>query len=400
MLYREVPKNGDKLSILGFGAMRLPTRMGKINEALAEQQILHSIENGVNYIDTAVPYHNGKSESFLGKILSKNGYRDRVKIATKLPHWTTKSVSEMEEVLSAQLKRLKTDRIDYYLIHNLNGPSWETAKENGVLEFLDRSIANGQILNAGFSYHGLAEDFIQVVDDYNWTFCQIQYNYLDTKNQAGKKGLKYAASKDLAVIVMEPLRGGNLAKTPPPAVSKVWSKSKTKKTPVNWALSWIWNHPEVTTILSGMNDEVQINENIAIAEKALPDSLPDEEIKLVKEAAKTFRSVMKVGCTSCQYCMPCPSGVNIPGCFEHYNSKHGFKDKSAKLFYLGMLGGAISGKSALASECTNCGACEEECPQNLPIQDLLVDVKNDMEGVFTKPLLWIIKKVMGKKRRD
>ena len=239
MLYREVPKNGDKLSILGFGAMRLPTRMGKINEVLAEQQILHSIENGVNYIDTAVPYHNGKSESFLGKILSKNGYRDRVKIATKLPHWTTKSVSEMEEVLSAQLTRLKTDRIDYYLIHNLNGPSWETAKENGVLEFLDRSIANGKILNAGFSYHGLAEDFIQVVDDYNWTFCQIQYNYLDTKNQAGKKGLKYAASKDLAVIIMEPLRGGNLAKTPPPAVSKVWSKSKTKKTPVNWALSWI-----------------------------------------------------------------------------------------------------------------------------------------------------------------
>ncbi|MCP3924717.1 MAG: aldo/keto reductase [Desulfobacterales bacterium] len=399
MLYREVPKNGDKLSILGFGAMRLPTRVAQINEKLAEKQILYSIDKGVNYLDTAVPYHNGKSEPFLGKVLSKNGYRDKVKIATKLPHWSTNSVAEMEKALSEQLDKLRTDRIDYYLIHNLNGITWEIAKNNGVLDFLDRSLASGKILNAGFSYHGLADDFTQVVDDYDWTFCQIQYNFLDTKNQAGKKGLKYAASKDLAVIIMEPLRGGNLAQSPPPAVQKVWAKSDKKRTPVDWALRWIWNHPEVTTILSGMNDEKQIDENVDIANSSEPSSMPDSEVKLVREAANTFRSVMKVGCTSCQYCMPCPSGVNIPGCFEYYNSRHAFKDKSAKMFYLGMLGGIFTGKPAFASECTKCGQCEEECPQSLPIQDLLEDVEKDMEGIFTKPLLWIIKKVMSRKKR-
>ena len=243
MLYREVPKNGDKLSVLGYGCMRLPVRRQSINEKLAEKQIMYAMDQGVNYFDTAVPYHNGKSEPFLGKVFFKNGCREKIRIATKLPHWSANSRMEMDKILDAQLSKLRTDRIDYYLIHGLGGELWETAKQNGVIEFLDDALKKGKIINAGFSFHGLAQEFNIIVDDYDWTFCQIQYNFLDTKNQAGTAGLQYAASKDMAVIIMEPLRGGNLAKTPPPTVKDIWAKADQKKTPVAWSLGWIWNHP-------------------------------------------------------------------------------------------------------------------------------------------------------------
>ena len=307
MLYREVPKNGDKLSALGYGCMRLPVRMQSINEKLAERQILYALDQGINYFDTAVPYHNGKSEPFLGKVFSKNGYRNRAKIATKLPHWSTHSKEEMDKVLDDQLSNLKTDRIDYYLIHSLVGELWDKAKRSGVLEFLDDALKKGKIVNAGFSFHGLAEEFNEIVDDYDWTFCQIQYNFLDTQNQAGTAGLQYAASKEMAVMIMEPLRGGNLAKTPPPSVQDIWAKADQRKTPVEWSLSWIWNHPEVTVVLSGMNNDDHIAENLAIAANALPNALSEKEVKLVDEAADEFRAVMRVGCTGCQYCMPCPA---------------------------------------------------------------------------------------------
>ena len=394
MLYRNVPKNGDSLSILGYGCMRFPTRMGAINETLAEQQLMHALDQGVNYVDTAYPYHNRKSEPFLGRVLSANQCRDRVKIATKLPHWMTRTRKEMAQLLDDQLKRLQTDRIDYYLIHALNGELWEKAKQHGVIEFMDDALAQGRILNAGFSYHGLAEDFTGVVDDYDWTFCQIQYNYLDTRNQAGTAGLKHAASRGLAVIVMEPLRGGNLARTPPPEVRTIWAKSDQSRTPVDWALSWIWNHPEVTVVLSGMNDEAQIAENLDIASRALPGSLTPDESALVEETAAAFRRVMKVGCTGCQYCMPCPAGVNIPGCFDMYNSRHAFKDKSAKLMYTFFNGGVATEKPALASCCVQCGECLEKCPQHLPVPDLLQEVEADMEGWLTRPMIWLMKRVM------
>ena len=294
MLYREVPKNGDKLSVLGYGLMRLPVRMGSIDEKLAEKQILSAMNQGVNYFDTAAPYHNGKSEPFFGKVLAKNGCRDKIKLATKLPHWSASSKEDMDRILDGQLAKLQTDRIDYYLIHALSGELWETAKQNGVIEFIDEALRKGKIINAGFSFHGLAEDFKGIVDDYDWTFCQIQYNYLDTKNQAGTAGLKYAASKDMAVIIMEPLRGGNLAKTPPPSVQEIWDKAEQKRTPVGWSLDWIWNRPEVTVILSGMNNDDHINENLALADKALPKSFSEKERNLVREAAAEFRKVMKV----------------------------------------------------------------------------------------------------------
>ena len=399
MQYREVPKNGDKLSVLGYGCMRLPVRMQSINQKLAEKQILYAMDQGVNYLDTAYPYHSGKSEPFLGKVLSSNGYRNDVKIATKLPHWMANSKADMDKILDEQLSKLKTDRIDYYLIHALNGPLWETAKQHGVIEFMDDALKKGKIINAGFSFHGLAQEFNGIVDDYDWTFCQIQYNFLDTQNQAGTTGLQYAASKDMAVIIMEPLRGGNLAKKPPPSVRNIWARAEHKKTPVAWSLEWIWNHPEVTLVLSGMNNDDHINENLALAEKALPDLFSEKEVKLVEEAAAEFRSVMKVGCTGCQYCMPCPAGVNIPSCFECYNSKHAFKDKGAKMMYLFQNGGLVTEKPTMASMCVECGQCLEKCPQHLPIPDLLKDVQEDMEGFMTKPMIWLGKRVMKVKKK-
>ena len=399
MLYREVPKNGDKLSVLGYGCMRLPMRMQSINQKLAEKQILYAIEQGVNYFDTAVPYHNGKSEPFLGKVLFKNGCREKVKIATKLPHWNTDSKEDMDKILDEQLSKLKTDRIDYYLIHGLSGELWETAKQNGVIEFIDDALKKGKIINAGFSFHGLAEEFNAIVDDYDWTFCQIQYNFLDTKNQAGTAGLQYAASKNMGVMIMEPLRGGNLAKTPPPAIKDIWAKADQKRTPVAWSLEWIWNHPEVTVVLSGMNNDDHINENLALAQKAQPNYLSENEIELVDEAAAEFRRVMKVGCTGCQYCMPCPAGVNIPSCFETYNSRHVFKDKMARMMYLFFNGGIVTDKPTLASMCVQCEKCLDKCPQHLPIPDLLNDVQEDMEGFMAKPMIWLIGRTMKVRKK-
>jgi predicted aldo/keto reductase-like oxidoreductase len=400
MLYREVPKTGDKLSVLGYGCMRLPVRIQSINQKLAEKQILYAMDQGVNYFDTAYPYHGKKSEPFLGKVLSKNKCRDDVKIATKLPHWMAQSKSDMDRILDEQLSKLKTDRIDYYLIHALNGELWETARHNGVIEFMDDALKKGKIINAGFSFHGLSEDFNGIVDDYDWTFCQIQYNFLDTRNQAGTAGLQYAASKDMAVIIMEPLRGGNLAKTPPPTVKDIWAKADHKKTPVAWSLGWIWNHPEVTVVLSGMNRNDHINENLALAEKALPDSFSEKEVQLVEDAAAEFRKVMKVGCTGCQYCMPCPAGVNIPSCFECYNSRHAFKDKGAKMMYLFQNGGLVTDKPSMASMCVQCEECLEKCPQNLPIPDVLKDVQEDMEGFMTKPMIWLGKRIMKVRKKN
>ena len=399
MLYREVPKTGDKLSVLGYGCMRLPGRGRFINEKLAERQIMYALDQGVNYFDTAYPYHGGKSEPFLGEVFSRNGCREKVRIATKLPTWMTHSREDMDRVLDEQLARLKTDRIDYYLVHGLVGESWEKAKQDGVIEFLDEALKTGRIVNAGFSFHGLAEEFKTIVDDYDWTFCQIQYNFLDTQNQAGTAGLKYAAEKGMAVMIMEPLRGGNLAKTPPPSVQKIWAQAETRSTPAEWSLRWIWDQPEVTVVLSGMNDDHHINENLAIADQALAGSLSDKERELVEEAAEEFRRVMKVGCTGCQYCMPCPAGVNIPNCFTWYNSKHAFKDKSAKLMYTFMNGGVASEKPSFASQCQECGKCLEKCPQHLPIPDLLKEVEEDMEGFTTKPMVWLMKRIFKVKDR-
>ena len=400
MQYREVPKNGDKLSILGYGCMRLPSKMGGIDQKPAERQMLYALEQGVNYFDTAYPYHNNRGESFVGKVFSQNNCRDQVKLATKLPHWMTHSKEGMHKILDEQLGKLKTDRIDYYLVHALNGGLWESAKEHGVMEFLEEALSQGKILNAGFSFHGLSGDFNQIVDDYDWTFCQIQYNFMDTQNQAGTAGLHYAASKDMAVMIMEPLRGGNLAKTPPPLVQKIWNRAKRKQSPAEWSLSWVWNQPEATVVLSGMNDDQHIQRNIRLADEMRPDFLSEQELDLVREVADEYRRVMKVGCTGCQYCMPCPAGVNIPSCFDFYNSKHAFKDKSARMMYLFQNGGMVTEKTSLASQCVQCGKCLEKCPQNLPIPELLKEVSGVMEGALAKPMIWLGRRMMKTRKKQ
>jgi uncharacterized protein len=388
MLYRKMP-NGDELSILGFGCMRLPLLEGKIDEARAIAQIRHAIDRGVNYLDTAWPYHGGASEPLLGRAL-KDGYRDRVKLATKLPSWLVKSPEDMDLFLDAQLARLETLRIDYYLIHTLDGASWEKMAALGVGDFLDRAKADGRIVNAGFSFHGLGPDFPRIVDGYPWDFCQIQYNFLDREFQAGDAGLRYAAAKGLGVIAMEPLRGGNLAlPTPPPAIAAIWDEAAKRRTPVEWALRWVWDHPEVTLLLSGMNEEAHIEENLAIADAARPNSLSAPELALVDRAGRSYHELMQVGCTGCGYCMPCPAGVQIPGCFDIYNKMHMFGNvqEAGFMYALRMCDKLISSAPGYASQCVNCGACLEKCPQHIAIPQLLAKVASELEGPGMQQLL-------------
>jgi predicted aldo/keto reductase-like oxidoreductase len=382
MLYRKMPKNGDKLSIIGFGAMRLPTKQdGSIDEEKATQMIHYAIDNGVNYIDTAWPYHMGESEPFLGRVLA-DGYREKVKLATKMPQWMIKNLDDMDSFLNKQLERLNTDHIDYYLLHSLVGSSWKTIWDLGVNDFLDRAKADGRIINAGFSYHGNAEDFKDVVDGYDWDFCQIQYNFLDEDIQAGRKGLEYAASHDLGVVIMEPLRGGNLTDPVPCEIMDIWNEADVKRSPAEWALRWVWNHPEVTVVLSGMTEPYHVEENLKSAGEALADSLTAKELKLIDRVADKYRELMKINCTGCRYCMPCPQGVDIPTCFETYNNLYMFGGKDRlMIMYAAKLGGILRGAERnFASQCVQCGQCLNACPQHLPIPQLLEKVMEEFEG--------------------
>lgn len=383
MLYRQMPKIKEDISILGFGCMRLPVKKDySLDTARAIDQIRFAVDNGVNYFDTAWPYHGGQSEPLLGKALEA-GYRSKVKVATKLPSWMVQSRQQMDEYLDRQLQHLQTDTIDFYLIHNLAGPIWDRLKEMDVLDFVDKAKRDGRIRYAGFSFHGFVDDFIAIVDDYDWEFCQIQYNYLDEQYQAGTKGLQYAAQKDMGVIVMEPLRGGNLGlPKPPEEIAGIWQQADKQRTPVEWALRWITDHPEVTCVLSGMNEEDHIKENIKIAGEAHPNSLSKKERSLVKKAAQTYKDLMKVNCTGCEYCKPCPENVNISGAFEILNKLYLFKnEQEAKFLYAIRCSGLISGseETGFASNCVQCGECLEKCPQHIPIPDMLEQVVDDLE---------------------
>jgi uncharacterized protein len=403
MLYRKMEKTGDELSVLGFGCMRLPQKKGqpgsgKIDEERATRQIRYAIDQGVNYIDTAMNYHMGKSEPFLGNALA-SGYRERVYLATKLlPHWV-KTRADMDKLLDSQLDRLKTDHIDYYLLHGLSGFLWKKMVDLDVLDFLDKAKQNGRIRHAGFSFHGDGDSFKAIVDGYDWEFCQIQYNFLDQQHQAGTEGLKYAAAKGLGVVVMEPLRGGTLTKKLA-ELDSIWDQADRKRTPAEWGLRWVWNHPEVTVVLSGMNDEKHIEENIRIANEAYPESLSERELNLVSRVEETYRKLMKAGCTGCRYCMPCPSGVDIPASFEQYNRMKVFGDTLfARFWYMAMAAGALSGAPSLASMCKDCGKCVELCPQHLPIPDLLKDVANEFEKWWLKPAIWAFNQFSTIQRR-
>lgn len=381
MLYRKFGKTNEMVSILGFGCMRLAILPGgdwtKIDEQKATEQIRYAIDNGVNYVDTAYPYHGmgmnspGQSEPFLAKVL-QDGYREKVKLATKLPSWLIETRQDMDNYLNEQLERLGTTTIDFYLIHAMNSVRLKNLKEMGIREFLDQAIKDGKIKYAGFSFHDNFECFKEVVDSYDWSFCQIQFNYLDENFQAGLQGLKYAAQKGLGISIMEPLKGGQLAVGLPEDVQKVFDLADLKRTPAEWALRWVWNHPEVSVVLSGMNSMEQVVENLQTALEGAENSLTEQELDTYEQVKDIFKSKIKVNCTACGYCMPCPTGVNIPSCFAIYNNYHVF-DKKKTI-------SQIIPVEQRASNCAECGECETHCPQGISIREELKNVKAVFEA--------------------
>ena len=377
MLYRKLGKTNLNVSILGFGCMRLPIQNGSgsgadifdpnkaINEEEAKKMIRYAIGEGVNYFDTAYPYHGGKSEPLLGKSLKE--YRDKVMIATKLPVWLVKEKKDFEKFLDKQLKRLETNYLDVYLLHGLNRQVWPSMLQLKVFEFLNQIQADGRVRHVGFSFHDDAKIFKEIVDSYDWELCQIQYNFFDENHQAGKEGLTYAASKRLGVVVMEPLRGGKLADRVPGEIQAIWESAEKKRTPAEWALRWVWNHPEVSTALSGVSTMEQIMENVKVANGGKPNSLSDKELSIIGQVKEAYGRMLKIDCTGCAYCMPCETGVNIPLNFSLYNDLFMFKDAEINLLHYN----EMLSPEQRASACTECGKCEEQCPQHLQIQEEL-----------------------------
>jgi predicted aldo/keto reductase-like oxidoreductase len=355
-------------SILGFGTMRLPTLEGddsKVDDEKAVHMIRYAIDHGVNYIDTAYPYHGGMSELVIEKAL-RDGYREKVYLATKLPSWLTTSKEDMDRYLNEQLEKLKTDYIDFYLLHALNRDFWSLVKKYDVFDFLNSAIKDGRIKYTGFSFHDNLNLFKEIVDSYPWDICQIQYNFMDENFQAGKEGLMYAASKNLGVVIMEPLRGGYLVSSPQ-EIQKIWDSAETKRSPVEWGFQYLWDYPEINVVLSGMSDMEQVKNNIEFAEKGFSSSLTEEEKYLISRVKEIYRSKTRVFCTGCHYCMPCPSGVNIPESFKYLNNAEMFdRVEEEKVLY-----SRLEGK---ASNCTECGQCEDKCPQKTPIKEMLKEV--------------------------
>ena len=376
MKYRK-DRYGNDISVLGFGCMRFQRSGGSIDMAEAERELLAAIDAGVNYFDTAYIYPG--SEAALGEIFSKNHVREKIYIATKLPHYLIKSREGMERLFNEHLKRLKTDYIDYYLMHMLTDvQTWEKLKKLGILEFLEEKKRTGAIRQIGFSYHGNSDMFCQLVDAYDWDFCQIQYNYMDEHSQAGRKGLQYAAAKGLPVIIMEPLRGGKLVNRLPQGAQDVFAQYPVKRTPAQWAFRWLWNQPEVTCVLSGMNSMEMLMDNIQTASDTSVGELTDEDETMLAQVVAAINAGMKVGCTGCGYCMPCPKGVDIPGAFAAYN-RVASEGKFAGLKEHFMCSAARQDSTA-ARNCIGCGKCEKHCPQGIVIRQELKKVQKELEG--------------------
>ncbi|MGM0508054.1 MAG: aldo/keto reductase [Fusobacteriota bacterium] len=366
MLYRTL--GNEKVSILGFGCMRFPEINGEIDEEKSMKMIRYAIDNGINYIDTAYPYHGGKSEPFVAKALS-DGYRDKVHLATKLPVWLCKKEEDFDKYLNEQLNNLNTDHIDFYMLHAMNKKRWEKLKKLNIFDFLERAKKEGKIKYFGFSFHDDLDVFKDIIDGYDWSFCQIQYNYLDEYNQAGKEGLEYAKSKGIDVIVMEPLRGGKLAVNPPKKVKDILNDFNENRTPVEWALKWVWNHSEVSLLLSGMSTMEQVKENIKLADSGKINNLNKKEIDVINQVKETYNNLKQVDCTKCNYCMPCPVGVDIPKNFEIYNDAYKFNRIEENIKRYNDLK-----DTEKASNCIKCGKCEESCPQQIEIREKLEKV--------------------------
>lgn len=375
MQYRE-DRKGNKISILGYGCMRFSQKLGRIDLAKAEKEIMTAFRGGVNYFDTAYIYPG--SEAALGKILEKNHIRDQVNIATKLPHYMMKKPGDMEKYFSEELKRLRTDHVDYYLMHMLTDVrTWERLKGLGIMDWLEEKKESGAIRQVGFSYHGNSDAFCRLLDAYDWDFCQIQYNYMDEHSQAGRTGLHYAAKKGIPVIIMEPLRGGKLVNNLPPRARKLFSIYPERKSPAEWAFLWLWSQPEVTCVLSGMNSIEMVRENVAAASGAKPLSKRDRV--LLKKVAQAINAKIKVPCTGCRYCMPCPQHVDIPGTFAAYNRKYTDGTFTALTEYA--MCTLMRKDTTSASKCIQCGKCERHCPQGIAIRRELRNAVKGLEGI-------------------
>lgn len=388
MNYRNNNGNND-LSILGFGCMRFPKKGNSYDMEEIEREIMHAIELGVNYFDTAYIYPG--SEEALGTVLAKNNCRDKVKIATKLPHYMMKTRADMEKHFAEELARLKTDYIDFYLMHMLpDVKTWETLIARGALDWLMELKAAGKIRQLGFSYHGNTHTFQELLNAYDWDFCQIQYNYMDENSQAGRAGLQAAAAKDIPVIIMEPLRGGRLVNDLPKKALAAFSSMDAKRSPAEWALRWLWNQKEVSVVLSGMNSMKMLDENIRIASEVQTDSLTEEEFKVFEAVKDAINEKVKVPCTGCSYCMPCPRGVDIPGSFRCYNVSYtdGYVNGMREYFMCT----TMKAQKSNVSLCIECGKCETHCPQSIPIRSELKKVKRRFEN----PVFHAIKAFMPK----
>jgi len=380
MQYR-TDKYGNKLSALGYGCMRFSRTPAGVDLKKTEEEIMAAYRAGVNYFDTAYIYPG--SEAALGEILERNGIRDKINIATKLPHYMIKKPEDAEKFFTEELRRLRTDHVDYYLMHMLtDDATWRRLCGLGVDGWIKEKLASGQIRQVGFSYHGNSDVFCRIVDAFDWDFCMIQYNYLDENAQAGVTGLRYANSKGLPVMIMEPLRGGRLAGGLPESAKRLMKSYKTEKSPAEWSFSWLWNQPEVCVVLSGMNSLDMIAENTAAADRSHPGCLDEEDLALIERVKEEINAKQRVGCTGCRYCMPCPQGVDIPGSFAAFN-RAGYDGyfRGLKDYYMCT---ALRRDVSAASKCIGCGKCEKHCPQSIEIRAELKRVKKSFETPLYK----------------
>lgn len=386
-----VDKHGNKISTLGFGCMRFSKTMGIINMKEAESQIIEAYRLGVNYFDTAYIYPG--SESALGQIVEKNGIRNNIYISTKFPHYLIRSVEALEKMFNEQLKRLRTDYIDVYLVHMLTDIStWNKLVDMGVLHWLENKKKEGKIKQIGFSYHGNTDMFCQLVDVYDWDTCIVQYNYMDEHTQAGRKGIKHASSKGISVVIMEPLRGGNLVNKLPAEAKKIFADSPKNYTPAQWAFKWLWNQPEITCVLSGMNSMEMILENTNTASTTFHGDLNEADQSMLEEVSNAINEKMKIKCTGCGYCVPCPKGVDIPGAFASYNRRFTEGKTGAFMDYIKCT--AAKKDATSASNCINCGKCQKHCPQGIQIPIELTKVAKEFENPIYKIARKFFKKSM------
>lgn len=394
MLYRKDRKE-NKISQLGFGCMRFTKKGNAFDFDKAEKEVMQAVRAGVNYFDTAYIYTG--SEELMGKIFKKNGVREQIHIATKLPQYMLRSIDAVERTFREELKRLQTDYIDYYLMHMFTDiHEWENLRHIGIEDWIAGHLADGSIRNIGFSYHGDQDMFLKILDAYDWDFCQIQYNYLDEHSQAGRRGLEAAYKKGIPVIIMEPLRGGKLVNMLPKEAHEAIAKSDRGYTAAEWGLRWLWDQPGVTCVLSGMNSSEMVAENIRIASEMTVGQFTETDFQTIEEIRKAIRKKEKVGCTGCRYCMPCPKGVDIPGIFHYYNLSSIEKKSTTRREFARNMG--LRKDSCMASQCIKCGKCEKHCPQHIAIREKLQEADRVLRPIPYKLGIEVARKIMVNKR--